>query len=246
LNTQRSILTGSFVARILNLGPTGLPLAIPDPAHDNLLPTDDSIWYQGAIGPSPALYTNGFSSDAELGPFARVCQASHILGRVINHRNSKKGTQTREYVMEEALQLSATHLFRQIDERLGNDSDKPIPAIDIAICICSRLALYHLYACNLPSMPVERLSQETTMQAACIEGIKQILSTRALTFTRHILHQVKQNPQISNPLVIQALYDAATECQWFVQEEDSVEAERTLQLLMEALALLAKRWGIAG
>ncbi|KAF4880108.1 hypothetical protein CGCSCA1_v001037 [Colletotrichum siamense] len=46
-----------------------------------------------------------------------------------------------------------------------------------------------------------------------------------------------------SPLVIQVLYDIATECQWFVREGDVADgADTTLQLAMEALILLSQRW----
>jgi hypothetical protein len=104
-----------------------------------------------------------------------------------------------------------------------------------------------MYACNQPDVLSERLAEESAMQTASIDGIKQIIATRGAVLARRLLRQGAENLDRSSPLVIHCLYDAATECQWFVREGDVVEgAASTLQLLVEALTLLAQRWGVAG
>ncbi|KAF2798554.1 hypothetical protein K505DRAFT_357400 [Melanomma pulvis-pyrius CBS 109.77] len=241
-----------ILERYVNLGPTGLPLATPEPAQEDLLPTADSEWSQGRIGANQALYTSDFSSDSEIGPYARVCQASHILGRVVNHRNRRKDEMAREFILEEALQLSATltaldkHLSRPMDEL---HADETITLVDVALCTSARLALYNMYACNqanVQNVHPERLPKESTIQIASIAGIKQVISTRGAAIAWHVLRQGTTSLDGSSPIVIHCLYDAATECAWFVREGDIVEgAASTLQLLVQALTLLAGRWAVA-
>ncbi|KAF2655004.1 hypothetical protein K491DRAFT_693296 [Lophiostoma macrostomum CBS 122681] len=240
----------SILERYINLEPKGLPLATPEPAQGDLLPTADSSWLRGEIGVNQALFTTGFSPVSEIGSFARVCQAAHILGRVINHRNIRKDTLSKDLILDEALQLSATltaldkHLAHHMDKSLDDDA---VTVVDVALCTVARLTLYGTYACNSPDALSERLVEETALQSASIDGIKQIIGTRAATLAQYVLRQGKQHLDASSPLVLQCLYDAATECQWFIREGDVVEgAERTMELLMEAIRLLSQRWSVGG
>ncbi|KAK7408030.1 hypothetical protein QQX98_009803 [Neonectria punicea] len=243
---RRTWWAASILERCINLGPTGLPLAIPEPAQGDLLPTRDAEWFRGEIGTTQALYTTGFLPEVNIGPFARVCQASHILGRVINHRNCRKDALTRDFILDEALQLSAT--LTALDSYLSQPVDDGAAAstVDMALCTAARMALYHMYACNQPDVQAPRLAEESAMQTESIVGINQIVGLRGAALARCVLQQGAESLARSNPLVIQCLYDAATECEWFIREGDVVEGAReTLQLLMEALRLLAQRWGVA-
>jgi hypothetical protein len=131
-----------------------------------------------------------------------------------------------------------------MDEPQGGEA---VTTVDVALCTCARLTLYHMYACNLPDVLSERLEEESAMQTASIDGIKQIIAIRGAALAQCVLQYGTENLHQSSPLVIQCLYDAATECHWFVREGDVVEAAgSTLQLLVEALTLLAHRWNLAG
>jgi hypothetical protein len=237
------------VTRYINLEPKGLHLATPEPSKGDLLPTSDSEWHQGDIGTNQALYTSDFSSDSEIGPFARICQASHILGRVINHRNDCKNELNRESILEEALQLSAT--LTALDKHLSRPMDIPhvdeaVTIVDVALCTSARLTLYNMYACNQPDSVTERIAKESTMQTECIAGLKQMIATRGVVLAWHVIQQATERLDATSPLIIHALYDVATECQWFVREDYTEEAANSLRLLVEALTLLSQRWGAAG
>ncbi|KAH6900634.1 hypothetical protein B0T10DRAFT_600897 [Thelonectria olida] len=240
---RRTWWAASILERFLNLGPKGFPLAFPEPAQGELLPTTDAEFCRGEIGTSQALYTTGFSPASEIGPFARVCQVSHILGRVISHRDYPKDSRPRKAILDEALQLDAT--LTALDNYLSQaaGSGEAATPLDVALCVCARLALYHMYACNIHDPSEERLTEESTMQSACIVGLQQIMGPRGAALARCVLtHGVDR----SSPLIAQSLYDIATECQWFLREGDMAAegAAETMQLLMEALSLLAQRWEI--
>lgn len=169
---------------------------------------------------------------------------------MISHRNPRKDILARQFILDEALQLNTT--LNALNQHLslpGNDlqeGDAPT-TVDLALCISARLALYHMYACNLPDPSAERLAEESMMQTECIEGIKDIISSGAAILAQNVLQQGAENLDRSSPLVLQSLYDVATECQWFIREGAVVEgAENTLQLLIEALTLLRQRWSVAG
>ncbi|KAL0939844.1 fungal specific transcription factor [Colletotrichum truncatum] len=233
-----------ILERYMSLGPVGLPLATPEPVQGDLLPTSDLDWFRGSIGTSQPLYTTGFSTDSEIGPFARVCQASHILGRVLSHRSSRKGSLVSKDILNEALQLEAT--LSALDMHLSQSFHAAATAVDVALCTVARLTLYHGYACIQPAAVGERLPEESEMQNVSIRGLKQIISVCGPMLASVVIQQAAQNFNSLSPLVIQVLYDIATECQWFVREGDVVEgADTTLQLVTEALGLISQRWRVA-
>ncbi|KAF6810916.1 fungal specific transcription factor [Colletotrichum musicola] len=233
----------SILERYMNLGPSGLPMATPEPVQGELLPALDSDWFRGAIGSSQPLYSKGFSSNSQIGPFARVCQASHVLGRVLRHRNSRKEAGVQYEILTEALQLEATS--SALDAHLSQTSTDSASTVDLAISIIARLALYHGYACIQPDAVGERLPEETEMQGASIRGLKQIISDRGPRLASLVIRQATENIEGLSPLVVQALYDVATECQWFVREGDVADgADSTLRLATDALVLLSQRWKV--
>ena len=75
----------------------------------------------------------------------------------------------------------------------------------------------------MPVMATIRLEDENTMQAACIECIKEIIIIKGVMLAQCVLRT--NRIEESSPLVVQALCDAATECQWFAYEADIEEVE---------------------
>jgi hypothetical protein len=168
---------------------------------------------------------------------------------VLNHRNTPKTVANKQTLLNEALQLNATltaldkHLGRAMDE--GPQSD--ITTVDVALCTSARITLYQMYACNLPDAVSERLEEESHLQAASIEGITQVLGVRSHAIASRVLVEGARNLDAANPLVLKCLYETASECQWLMQEGSMIEGvEETSRLAVEALAMLAKRWVVAG
>ena len=153
-------------------------------------------------------------------------------------------------MLDEALQLIMT--LNALDEHVSRPMGEPrygdptASTVEVALCTVARLTLYHMYSCNNPDILSERLAEEGAIQVSCLDGLKQIINTRAAVLASCVIQQGTENINRSSPLVVQCLYDVATECQWFIREGDVVEgAGRTMKLLIEALTLLAQRWGIA-
>jgi hypothetical protein len=173
---------------------------------------------------------------------------------VIQHRNGSKDGMDQEFRLNEALQLHKTlmaldnHLFEQLlDPSQDGPGPSALSAVDVALCTSARCILYHMYACNDPDVLDERREEETVLQATCIEGMKQSLGLRLPALARHVLHQSVEFPERLSFLVVQCIYDAASECQWLIREgEVAVEGiATTLELLVETLNALSQRWGVA-
>ncbi|KAH8678310.1 hypothetical protein BX600DRAFT_148377 [Xylariales sp. PMI_506] len=202
-----------ILERVINIGPSGLPLAIPDPTTATLLPVADSRWFRGELGPSEALFTREFHSSANLGPFARTCQAAHVLSKVQQHRASSRhmgdGTADRTATVTEALRLHATlvaldaHLAQQQQQQEQQEQGQQEKgqaeeadarngtgggvAVDLAICCSARILLYDMYGCNFPEHGEERIALETEMQAASLDGLAHVVRERAIGLARAVL-----------------------------------------------------------
>ncbi|KZL63222.1 fungal specific transcription factor [Colletotrichum incanum] len=239
----------SILERYININLVGFPLATPEPAQGDLLPSSDEVWRRGETGTNPPLCMTGFATGSEVGPFARVCQASYILGRVLNHRNSRKDLMSQEARLSEALYLDAT--LTALDTHLSPPRKKRkdtmrTATLDVALCTSARLILYRMYACTQSDATSDRLPAEIEMQTASIRGLKQIVSTRGTDLALCAFRQGMKDVNRLSPLLVQCLYDIAIEWQGFKRKGDIIEGmEKTMTMITGTLALLSLRWGVA-
>lgn len=218
------------------------------------------------MGPSEPLLTTSFSSARNLGPFARLCQAAHILGKVIEHRDKKKqATEDVTELLSQAMQLhcTLTALEASLDiasnpvcsilpnERLDAAANPEMSAL--GVCSSARYMLYALYACNEPDGTVsrERIAQETEMQRISIEGIKAVTTQAAPQISRGLQRICAspaggENGARPSPLVFPALYHAATECAWFIKEDDEQSMYQALRDIVHGMQTLGSFWAVGG
>lgn len=135
--------------RFISIGHRRKPFASTDPSLDAHLPTDDSHWDRGQMLVAAPLALSA-SQTIRAAPFARTCQAAHLLGKVVRHINDKN--LPTDYKFNEALQLHRT--MRALCEVLpaeaeGDDpTHKPTLCSPMAILYSGLLTLYDQYACT--------------------------------------------------------------------------------------------------
>ena len=111
----------------------------------------------------------------------------------------------------------------------------------IAICCSARFLLYELYACNehFEGIPTGR---EAQVQTVALQGIEQCVGTM---FQLALRVQQGTTTQQHGIFVTHALYWAASECRWYINEGKR-EALVILDALVTALKMLNNRWRRAG
>lgn len=240
-----------ILERYINLGPAGLALATPEPCQGDLLPIDDCEWNKGAIGKNEPLYTTGFSV-LNLSLFARTAQAAHVLGRVLYHRTDRS-QQDRLNRLKEALQLHTTlsALENYITQAQQSIPEEVLPCpIDLALCCSARMTLYDKYGCNEPDElqygSPSRFPEESEMQAISLDHLQKVVSGQVLNLARAVLQVGVEGVELMSPMLIESIYHAATECQWFIREGIGHTMERAHKLFAEALGILSRRWKLAG
>jgi hypothetical protein len=127
------------------LGSKGHPLATEDPLRTDVLPTDDTMWDQGEMTASEPLYVSS-PTTVRASPFARTCQATHLLGRLIRHLNDRNVEPA--FRFSEAGQLHRT--FAALASLLPDEFQALPDQLSTATALVygGMLHLYDPYACT--------------------------------------------------------------------------------------------------
>lgn len=235
--------------RYVNIGVSGLPLATPEPRQGALLPCAESNWNQGEFGSNQPLFVSSFGNNTEVGSFAKTCQASHVLGLILRHRDDRNNNSINaQFRLSEARQLHLTlvalnrHLA-QNRHALVDDSNTDIAA---ALCYSARIILYGMYACN-EHYDQPRLPDEAVLQQESMEGLKEV--TRGVyQLAQKVLGVAVATDNLllsKSLLVCHCLYQASSECAWFIREDQRVEEVACLEAMVVLLRAIGKKWRIA-
>lgn len=110
-----------------------------------------------------------------------------------------------------------------------------------------------MYGCNGPDLydeSQERLPQEAELQSVALAGIRDIVGRVAPAVAREVMVSAVERggdglDRVS-PLVIGLLYDATTQCRWFVKEGVGGDMEGAQGVITAALEAMGRRWTVAG
>lgn len=206
---------------------------------NQLLPCEDTQWDNGVISYNGHVLSPNLEG-VQLGHFAQVCQAAHILGRVQQHRIDYDLEQSSR--LDEAFQLCRTlSALDAITQESTTASECGDDAI--AICCSARFLLYELYACN-ERYDGSPAGQEAKIQQVSLQGIEECVA-RMYHIALRLSERLTVDYHTGSILVTHALYWAASECRWYVNEGKE-EAVEVLETLTNALKLLKNRWRRAG
>ncbi|KAI5923989.1 hypothetical protein F4810DRAFT_157172 [Camillea tinctor] len=252
--------------RFVSQGVEGLGLApgAPEPSPGELLPAHKAAWDAGAVGFNEPLFAASFSTSTTLGAFANTCQAALVLGRVLRHRDEARlgGGLAPRFRMAEARQLHG--ILVALGTHLGGDGEGVLADqgtwVALAMCWSARLILYNMYACNERySADHERSTEEAEMQKLTLGGIIEVaqatgrfarqvldLMDDANAYDEHTEGSSYYGGIIPSPLVANTLYAAATECEWFILEQQDSDAAVSLREIVQLLQVTAERWQVAG
>lgn len=228
-------------------------MAAPDPRKDTLLPCNDDEFTAGRLGSNEALLSQDFYCPSSLGDFARMCQAVHVLGKVLRH------VQTRETSTDvAALTLEALQLHRilkslngtLVDSQCGNiTTENASHHSTLSLCCVAQLILYNLYACNeatKTTVSQERLAAEAELQHLSLAGIKELACKTIPQMATELTVADRQQPLglRNSPVLAGCFYRAVTECAWFVKEDGDAEMAAAMTANIGALQVLKPAWAV--
>jgi hypothetical protein len=226
--------------RYVNLGSRGHPLATDDPARNDMLPADDTMWDAGEMTTSEPLYVST-PTNVRAGPFARTCQATHLLGRLVRLLDDNLLDSPVRFT--EALQLHRT--IQALANLVPTDVQLSPEryGTSIALCYSSLIHLCDPFACTASNRG-DHTVEETEMQTVAIAGMRATAND-TLQFSKLFKRSMTQNPSSISPLVADCLYMAAATYAWLVHESGSREAAESYHSLRGVLEMMNCRWAVA-
>ncbi|KAI9726662.1 MAG: hypothetical protein M1834_008975 [Cirrosporium novae-zelandiae] len=227
-----------ILERYVNSGALGRPLATEEPLQDDMLPSDDNLWDQGEMNPAGPLYVSS-DSNIPASTFARTCQAAHILGRVLRHRNDQ--SLDCSYRLAEALQLIRTVEALQV---LLNDESTTAPqrmSTAVAICYSAFEGICDPYSCGKDGRyGIEQIE----LQKAALEGLKNA-SRGIFEFIRRLRQSFAFDLAAISPLILDCVYASAATHAWIVTENGDPECLSCYNEEKDFLGLISTRWRAA-
>ncbi|KAK4450861.1 fungal-specific transcription factor [Podospora aff. communis PSN243] len=253
---ERRTWWGIFILdRFCHIATDSLPRTIHERPLGLSLPINDMGWSKGELDTAESsLVLSSLSADLEtIGRFATTCQGSHLLCHVLTHRSAHKAappSQDDTILLDEALQLHRT--LAALDERLPLDNAKEANIEALSLVCCARMILYGLYGCNEPDVrsSQERLRREIEMQRASVQGVMDLAAHRIPRLAQTIIELLSSGPPQSRGrdislTVAHCLYNAATECAWFIREGCGPEMTAGLTVIVSALDQLRMSWAVS-
>ncbi|KAH6976677.1 hypothetical protein EDB80DRAFT_302091 [Ilyonectria destructans] len=235
--------------RYVNIGITGCPFAAVDARLDDYLPIDDKYWDTGELTMVEPLAIST-STTAQASPFARTCQAAHLLSRVLRHKGD---TDTdNEFRHEEAIQLHLTvqalystilHESEGLITRMSDLTGHTSLYTAMALCLSALLSLYDKYSC-IENADVNQLRSLNfrEMHKIAIAGVKEA-SNSVHKFSEGIRAAADLGGMLkTSPLVCDCLYQAVATYLWRMQETGSSEFVPRVMGIMDLLKMLGTKW----
>lgn len=238
--------------RFLHLGFRFRPLSVPAIPPDEIIPANDAAWDRGEVAVNHLLVMS-LTTSASVGPYARLCQAAHLLGRVCQHVNEHPSSDDADFHFQEAWQISkaARALLALLKDDSSNTNSPEHLFTSRAICYSTLLLLYDVHCCievdEIESCGGNR-GLRLDLQQAALEGMKEMsLEVHQLgTEIEQFVTSSMQGVSRLSPLVLNCLYFAASNFAWFVRENGNEEGMQCLNDLRRVLDTFRPTWEISG
>jgi hypothetical protein len=180
----------------------------------------------------------------QVDPFARLCQASHYLGKVLRHHLDLSTPETQMFLNASELYLEISAIARQITQEAESSSDYLLHVAPMAICFSALCTLCDSYACHRPNQ--SHSPEEATMQVQAIEGLRSV-SASIKEFSQQIIARTSHSLDIdkTSPVIMDALYAGAANFAWLVRESGAEDCQIALESIRHCLRRLGGRWRCA-
>ncbi|KAF3314531.1 hypothetical protein TWF173_004614 [Orbilia oligospora] len=238
--------------RYVGIGGKCRPFACDDARPDTYLPIDDTYWDQGQPTLVQPLAVST-STNIAISPFARTCQAAHLLSRVLRHLSDCDTDP--EFRYQEAIQIDRTIQALSTSALLGaeesaNKTSDPTENLlfctAISLCFSALFCLYSEYSCTESFAPEQlKSSSLQEMQRRALSGLEEICEA-VLRFSKsvYVAVEIGGTTRVS-PLICDCLYQAASTYLWYSRESgDQQWHEKVIELKM-MLEIIGQRWQCA-
>lgn len=202
-----------------------------------------------------SLLVMSMEAATQVTPFARLCQAAHLLGRVCNHVNRHVSPGDADLHFSEAAQLSRALLALNAmlyEEMLQlQDSHKHTLYSARALAYTALSILYDVHSC-VEGDEIECIGSSRglrlDLQQQAIDGVKQLLRDVygfAVEIERFITSGSETLPKVS-PLVLACLHTVSGTFAWCHRENGSEAHLASLDYMRGVIKLIEPQWAVAG
>lgn len=202
--------------RFINLGHRDKPFASSDPSLDAHLPSDDDHWDRGQMLVAAPLALSANKTVKAAG-FARLCQAGHLLGKIIRNINDRNVPS--DYKFNEAQQVyrAATAFGQILQEEVEAATDPTVRAplcTSIAMLDSGLLTLYDMYSCYEHHGLPDGGEAQLEMQKLAIDGLRES-ALQVVKLARVVREEIQTSGfGLLSPLFIDSVYQAAANCKF--------------------------------
>lgn len=175
-------------------------------------------------------------------PFARLCQASRLLGKVLRHHGQRDVQATERFQEASDLYLELSDLARILVHQAAMPQEYLGFSTPMSVCFSALCALCDPYACqgggDQPTTP-----EEGKMQTQAVDGLKTV-SSSIKEFSDHLVSQTSNNLDIErvSPFVMETLYTAGANFAWDVRETGNESSQESLDSIRQNLGRFSGKW----
>jgi hypothetical protein len=181
-------------------------------------------------------------------PFARTCQASHLLSHVLRHLNEEH--ETSELHHREAIQLHRTidtfklAMHHELND-LAHSTDIESRLSALAICYSAQLTLYDAHMCaDADDFKGIGIPEQVEMQQIAIPGLKEILAAVSRLANTICTAIDSHDASKLSPFTMDCWYQAALLISSYSRDTGDKEYANLVVDIVRALKLLSSHWGI--
>lgn len=241
--------------RYIHIGFLHRPLAIPYIDPDEIIPAHDDEWDKGELTVNPLLVMS-IDAQTAVSPYARLCQAAHLLGRVCQHVNEHQNPSDPQFHFQEAysIERAVRALLSMLQQEAVDTSPERRHHLfgSIGLCCSALHAFYEMHSCieqhGTPagSNTGHNTGSRIELQAIAIDGYKRTADiVRNLTVEVHRSIDVHGVGAVS-PFITHSLYQAAGIYAWRAAETGNETYVAYLDQIRQLLKVIQLKWQVAG
>ncbi|PYI07086.1 hypothetical protein BO78DRAFT_444274 [Aspergillus sclerotiicarbonarius CBS 121057] len=232
--------------RYISMGSTHRPLCTADPSKDSCIPSNEQAWASGEMLPPERVYLSSPTKETA-SPFARLAQASNLLGRVIRHVDDEP-SDPQEILYE--IQILSDALFSLLDLIKVDSLGREAYWAARSVCYSALLKLSDSHSCD--SFPEEKsfdisaapiMRQCTDISLQIMKRVSTEIVSMVQMMDRHV--QAKEADQFS-PLELHCIYRAAATMAWMGLNTGDEQYMIGKGICIEWLGFMSSRWRTAG
>jgi hypothetical protein len=212
-----------------------------EPHRNGSLPAEDFYFDIAEIAVSEPLYVTSPTTQ-KAGPFTRVCQAVHLIGKVVYALNELAAeTETR---FATALQIYRILCpFVQVVKDEFTQAPEQFATV-MALTLSAMMNLCDPFICTIMDNGAHT-PEESELQTHLIEGLT-VVTNDIVAFAAQIRPSMDRKPAAISALLGNCFYIGTLNCAWKVYEGERGETVESYYKLREALSCLNGRWAVGG